>query len=181
MNKTAPTPTLTPAGAPRPRRTYDAAFKQAALAHCQRHGGGLTRTARELGLNNWTLRDWVQADARRQQSPPAGRSLAESEAENARLRAELIRVTEPREILKESLGIQPMQPLSETAHHAQACRPSRPVGVPEGLLPTLKELGGEVLGLLLCGKGHQPPQHSLRSAQVVSQTAPEGQIAVEFL
>ena len=33
------------------------------------------------------------------------RSLAESEAENARLRAELIRVTEPREILKKSLGI----------------------------------------------------------------------------
>ena len=105
MNKTAPTPTLTPAGAPRPRRTYDAAFKQAALAHCQRHGGGLTRTARQLGINHWTLRDWVQADARRQQPAAAGRSLAESEAENARLRAELIRVTEQREILKKSLGL----------------------------------------------------------------------------
>ena len=105
MNETSPTPTSTPTGAPRPRRPYDAAFKQAALAHCQRHGGGLTRTAQELGINHWPLRDWVQAEACRQQPPAPSRTLAESEAENARLRAELIRVTAQREILKKSLGI----------------------------------------------------------------------------
>ena len=105
MNETSPTPTSTPTGAPRPRRTYDAAFKQAALAPCQRHGGGLTRTAQELGSNHWTLRDWVQAEACRQQPPAPSRTLAESEAENARLRAELIRVTAQREILKKPLGI----------------------------------------------------------------------------
>ena len=29
----------------------DAAFKQSAVAHCQRHGGAVKRTAQELGLN----------------------------------------------------------------------------------------------------------------------------------
>jgi hypothetical protein len=28
----------------------------------ERHGGDVTRTAQELGLNHWTLRDWMQAE-----------------------------------------------------------------------------------------------------------------------
>lgn len=105
MNETSPTLIAAPSATARPRRTYDAAFKQAAVAHCQRHGGAITRTAQELGLDHWTLRDWVQAEARRQQPPAPVRTLAESEAENARLRAELVRLTEQREIQKKSLGI----------------------------------------------------------------------------
>ena len=60
-----------------------------------------------MGLNHWTLRDWMQAD-RRQQQPPApapALTMADTQAENARLRAELARVTEQRDILKKSLGI----------------------------------------------------------------------------
>ena len=105
LNETKPTPTETKPGAPRTRRTYDAAFKQSAVAHCQRHGGDLTRTAQELGLNHWTLRDWVQADRRQQQPPAPALTLAEVQAENSRLRADLARVTEQRDILKKSLGI----------------------------------------------------------------------------
>ena len=67
MNESKPTPTETKPGAPRNRRTYDAAFKQSAIAHCQRHGGDMGRTAQELGLNHWTLRDLVQEDRRKQQ------------------------------------------------------------------------------------------------------------------
>jgi hypothetical protein len=35
----------------RPRRHYDAEFKRAAVEHCARHGGDLSRTAGELGVN----------------------------------------------------------------------------------------------------------------------------------
>ena len=105
MNETTTALTEAKPTAPRPRRHYDAAFKQSAVAHCQRHGGDISGTAQALGLNHWTLRDWVQADRRQQQPPPPARSLPESEAENARLRAELARVTEQRDILEKSLGI----------------------------------------------------------------------------
>ncbi len=61
----------------RSRRNYDAEFKKAAVEHCARHGGDLNRTAGELGVNYWTLRDWVEA-ARPSSAPPAqARSVAE--------------------------------------------------------------------------------------------------------
>ena len=94
------------AGAPkRERRHYDSEFKKAAVEHCQRHGGDLSRTANELGVNYWTLRDWVEAARPGATKPSAPRTVAELEAENRRLKAELARVTEQREILKKSLGI----------------------------------------------------------------------------
>ena len=106
LNETATTPPTTEAAtAPRVRRQYDAAFKQSAVAHCQRHGGDVTRPARELGLNHWTLRDWLQAERRKNQPPPPVLTLALAQTENARLRAELARITEQRDILKKSLGI----------------------------------------------------------------------------
>jgi transposase len=105
MNETtAPTPT-TNGPAQRVRRHYDAAFKQSAVAHCQRHGGEVKRTAQELGLNHWTLRDWLQAERSKNQPPPPALTLVEAQTENARLRVELARVTEQRDILKKSLGI----------------------------------------------------------------------------
>ena len=89
----------------RARRNYDAEFKKAAVQHCARHGGDLNRTAGELGVNYWTLRDWVEA-ARPSSGPAAQpRTVAELEAEVRRLKSELVRVTEQREILKKSLGI----------------------------------------------------------------------------
>ena len=91
--------------AKRVRRTYDAAFKQSAVAHCQRQGGDVTRTAQELGLNHWTLRDWMQTERRKNLPPPPVLTLAQAQSENARLHAELLRITEQRDILKKSLGI----------------------------------------------------------------------------
>ena len=105
MNETTTQTTQASSTAKRARRQYDAAFKQSSVAHCQRHGGDITRTAQELGLNHWTLRDWLQADRRKNQPPAPALTLAEVQAENARLRADLFRVTEQRDILKKSLGI----------------------------------------------------------------------------
>jgi transposase len=87
----------------KPRRKFDASFKAAAVEHCRRHGGDLTQTAHDLGINYWTLRDWVE----RAESPPVSQptTVPELEQENRRLKAELARVTEQRDILKKSLGI----------------------------------------------------------------------------
>ena len=106
MNETATTTPTTKAGpARRVRRQYDAAFKQSAVAHCQRHGGDVARTAQELGLNHWTLRDWMQAEHRKNLPPAPILTLAQAQSENARLHGELLRITEQRDILKKSLGI----------------------------------------------------------------------------
>ena len=86
-----------PAAAKRPRRHYDAEFKKAAIEHCARHGGDLSRTATELGVNYWTLRDWVEAARPGATTSATPRTVAEWEAENRRLRSELARVTEQRE------------------------------------------------------------------------------------
>jgi transposase len=87
----------------RPR--YDEAFKRSAVEHYRRHGGTILRAAQELGINHWTLREWIRGQCAQQAPPPAARTLSEAEREIARLRAELARVTEQRDILKKSLGI----------------------------------------------------------------------------
>lgn len=89
----------------RQRRHYDAEFRKAAVEHCARHGGDLNRTAGELGVNYWTLRDWVEAARSASVAPAQPRTVAELEVEVRRLKSELARVTEQREILKKSLGI----------------------------------------------------------------------------
>ena len=87
----------------KPRRKFDAAFKAAAVEHCRRQGGDVTQTAQDLGINYWTLRDWVEL-AKSAPSRPST-TVPELEQENRRLKAELARVTEQRDILKKSLGI----------------------------------------------------------------------------
>ena len=104
MNETN-TPKENTTAAKRARRPYDAEFKKAAVEHCARHGGDLSRTAGELGVNYWTLRDWVEAARPAAAPSTTPGTVAEWEAEVRRLRSELARVTEPREILKKSLGI----------------------------------------------------------------------------
>jgi transposase-like protein len=89
----------------RPRRHFDAEFKKAAVEHCARQDGDLSGTANELGINYWTLRDWVEGARARAAGPATPPTTAELEAEVRRLRSALARVTEQREILKKSLGI----------------------------------------------------------------------------
>jgi len=91
-------------GRKKPRRQFDAAFKQAAVEHCQRQGGSVADTASELGINYWTLRDWVD-NAKAGVITGKASTAKDLEAENRRLKMELARVTEQRDILKKSLGI----------------------------------------------------------------------------
>lgn len=103
MNETNPATIKPAASAKRARRKYDAPFKAAAVEHCRRHGGDLLKTAQELGINYWTLRDWMEVAKAPPESRPA--DLPQLQEENRRLKAELTRVTEQRDILKKSLGI----------------------------------------------------------------------------
>lgn len=89
----------------RVRQYYDAQFKRAALEHYQQNGRNLSGSARALGVNHWTLRDWVEKDRHGAAPARTGRTAAELEAENRRLQKELEQVTEQRDILKKSLGI----------------------------------------------------------------------------
>jgi transposase len=88
----------------RTRNKYTPEFKVQAVAHVNRHGGDATRAAAELGINYWTLRDWMEA-AREPVKPAEPSSVEELRRENAKLKSELERVTEQRDILKKSLGI----------------------------------------------------------------------------
>ena len=84
------------------RRRYDEAFKREAVRLSYASGQSLAQTARELGINEGVLWRW-----RRQFSPERGEQAPEAsaEAEVKRLRRELARVTEERDILKKALAV----------------------------------------------------------------------------
>jgi transposase len=96
--------------APEPRRQYDETFKRHAVELTLQGHRRVTKVAQELGVPESMLYAW-----RRKYGPwpigPEGRprNLEEAEAENSRLRAEIVRMQERELVLKKSLGI-----LSET-------------------------------------------------------------------
>jgi transposase len=94
----------------RERRLFDETYKRHAVDLTLLGGRPVAEIAQELGVSEGRLYAW-----RRQYAPrPSGcgeraRTLEEAEAENGRLRAEIIRLQERELVLKKSLGI-----LSET-------------------------------------------------------------------
>ena len=85
-------------------RKYDEDFKQGAVALVVETGKPIAQVARELGINDGTLGNWV-ARARRHQD---GRDmpLSESErAELARLRKENTELRMQRDVLKRSVAL----------------------------------------------------------------------------
>ena len=85
------------------RRKYSDEFKEEAVKLAQGSGVPMIQTAAGLGINAEILRRWVKdfgmrSDGSRVMSP-------EEHSENVRLRRELKRVTEERDILKKALGI----------------------------------------------------------------------------
>jgi len=90
----------------KPRR-YDEAFKREAIRLWKSSGRSAETTARDLGISVFQLYDWNRAG---QPTRAAGVAvLPESkeslQAEVERLRTELARITEQRDILKKAAGI----------------------------------------------------------------------------
>jgi transposase len=81
---------------------YTAEFKAEAIKQVIDRGHTVVGVAARLGLAKHTLYDWVQK-ARKAAAQSAGQGAAPSEsAEIRRLKAELRRVTEERDILKKA-------------------------------------------------------------------------------
>lgn len=81
---------------------YTAEFKAEAIKQVIDRGHTVVEVAARLGLPKHTLYDWVQK-ARKAAAQSAGQATAPSEsAEIRRLKAELKRVTEERDILKKA-------------------------------------------------------------------------------
>jgi transposase len=84
----------------RSRRTFTPEFKAEAVRLVEASGGNITKVAKELGIYDSTLGNWVR-DAR--QTSAEGPSAAER-AEIRELRKELERVTRERDILAKAVA-----------------------------------------------------------------------------
>jgi transposase-like protein len=87
-------------------RRYDREFKENAVA-LVRSGRTITEVARDLGVSQWSLGQWV-ARAKTGQTLPEPKTLADETPEQRelrRLRQELEYVTRQRDILKKACGI----------------------------------------------------------------------------
>lgn len=86
------------------RRKYDEDFKAGAVRIVTETHKPIARVARELGINDGTLGNWVAADRRRLDGGSSG--LGESErAELVRLRRENAELAMQRDVLKRSVAL----------------------------------------------------------------------------
>jgi transposase len=86
------------------RRQFDPDFRAGAVRIVKESGKPIAQVARDLGINEGTLANWVARD-RRASSPALG-ALDESErAELARLRRENAELAMERDVLKRSVAL----------------------------------------------------------------------------
>ncbi len=86
------------------RRKFDAQFKEGAVRIVRETGKPIAQVARELGLSDGTLGNWVRLDERTRDGGD-GR-LSESEREELkRLRAENAELAMERDVLKRSVAL----------------------------------------------------------------------------
>ena len=86
------------------RRKFDEDFKQGAVRIVRETGRPIARVARELGINEGTLGNWVNLDRRRREAGNGG--LGESErVELVRLRREVAELRMQRDVLKRSVAL----------------------------------------------------------------------------
>jgi transposase len=92
---------------------HDEAFRQQAVRMWKQSGKSAELTARELGISVFQLYDWSRTGQPARAAGVAAPSDSKEvlQAENERLRQELARITEQRDILKKAAGI-----LSEPSH-----------------------------------------------------------------
>ena len=85
------------------RRKFDQDFKEGAVRLVRETGRPIAQVAKDLGINEGTLGNWVNADKRRRGD---GSELSEDErAELARLRRENAELAMERDVLKRSVAL----------------------------------------------------------------------------
>src|ERR1044072_9437765 len=86
------------------RRKFDSDFKEGAVRLVRETGRPIAQVARDLGINEGTLGNWVNADKRRRGDGDG--ALGEDErAELARLRKENAELAIERDVVKRSVGL----------------------------------------------------------------------------
>ena len=89
---------------PEVRRKFDPDFRAGAVRIVKESGKPIAQVARDLGINERTLANWVARD--RQATAPAAGVLSEDErAELARLRRENAELAMERDVLKRSVAL----------------------------------------------------------------------------
>jgi transposase-like protein len=84
----------------RNRRRFTPEFKAEAVAMVEAAGGGIAQVAKELGIHDSSLGNWV----RQAKEQAAGAPTPEERAEIRELRRELDRVTRERDILGKAVA-----------------------------------------------------------------------------
>ena len=86
------------------RRTYDREFKEGAVRIVLESGRPIAQVARDLGVNEGTLGNWV-AKAREQMGGPDAPLSENERAELERLRSEVVELRMQRDLLKRSTAL----------------------------------------------------------------------------
>lgn len=81
---------------------YTEEFKTEAVGQILERGYSVKDVSERIGVSTHSLYKWIKADKRNPESFKATRKNQELEAENARLKVELRRVQEERDILKKA-------------------------------------------------------------------------------
>jgi transposase len=84
-----------------PKQEYTAEFKELAVKRVK-SGQGIAAVARDLGLVEQTLRNWVKAAAQGKLTSPDAKVVTPEQMELSRLRAENARLRMECEILKKA-------------------------------------------------------------------------------
>jgi transposase len=84
-----------------PKQEYTAEFKELAVKRVK-DGQGIGPVARDLGLVEQTLRNWVKAAKNGKLNPPSGKAVTPEQMELSRVRAENARLRMENEILKKA-------------------------------------------------------------------------------
>ena len=100
------------------RRRFDVEFKEGAVRFVRETGKPIAQVARELGISDGTLGNWVNKD-RRAREGGDGR-LSESErAELVRLRRENAELAMERDVLKRSVVLWVLSRFRDKTHNAE--------------------------------------------------------------
>jgi transposase len=88
------------------RRKFDAEFREGAVRVVRETGRPIAQVARELGVNEGTLGNWVNADRRAREAADGEAPLSVSEREELRrLRRENAELRLERDVLKRSTAL----------------------------------------------------------------------------